>query len=190
VHAEGATEGEMWLEADSRAPYIGWRGKGRRRPRRWGRVPAVAAINARWALGAAVAGGEERRRVGASARIEGGSVGRRRGAGEGTGGEAGEAGGDGRRLGEDGAPEVGDDPDRWAPLVGECVREGRERWAGGIVWAGRDCLGRKRWMGRRELKKKEKEWREEREVGCGIRLGRAGDRPCVGLKEGKGVWFF
>jgi hypothetical protein len=70
------------------------------------------------------------------------------------------------------------------------VREGRERWAGGIVWAGRDCLGRKRWMGRRELKKKEKEWREEREVGCGIRLGRAGDRPCVGLKEGKGVWFF
>jgi hypothetical protein len=27
-------------------------------------------------------------------------------------------------MGEMGAPEVGDDPDRWAPLVGECVREG------------------------------------------------------------------
>jgi hypothetical protein len=43
-------------------------------------------------------------------------------------------------------------------------------------------------MSRCELNKKEKEWREEREVGCGIRLGRAGDRPWVGLKEGKGVW--
>jgi hypothetical protein len=155
VHAEGATEGEMRLEADSRAPYIGRRGKGRRRPRRWGRVPAVAAINARWGLGTAVAGGEARRRVGAPARIEGGSVGRR-GEGEGTGGEAREAGGDGRRPGEDGALEVGDDPDRWAPLVGECVREGRERWAGG------DCLGRKRWMGRRELKKKERMERGKR----------------------------
>jgi hypothetical protein len=30
-----------------------------------------------------------------------------------------------------GAPEVGDDPDRWAPPVGECVGEGRKRWAGG-----------------------------------------------------------
>jgi hypothetical protein len=44
-------------------------------------------------------------------------------------------------------------------------------------------------MGRRELKKKEKEWGEEREVGCGIWLDRAGDRPWVGLKEGKRVWF-
>jgi hypothetical protein len=37
-------------------------------------------------LGAAVAGEEGRRRVGAPARIEGGSVGRRRGAGEGMSG--------------------------------------------------------------------------------------------------------
>jgi hypothetical protein len=49
-------------------------------------------------------------------------------------------------------------------------------------------VGRKRGMSRRGLKKKENEWREERAVGCGIRLGRAGDRPWVGLKEGKGVW--
>jgi hypothetical protein len=82
-----------------------------------GRVPAVAAINARWGLGAAVAGGEARRRVGAPMRIEGSSVRRRRGAGEGTGVEAGEAGGGGRRPGERmGAPEVGDGPDRWAHL--------------------------------------------------------------------------
>jgi hypothetical protein len=34
-------------------------------------------------------------------------------------------GGAGRSWpGEMGAPEVGDDPDKWAPPVGECVREG------------------------------------------------------------------
>jgi hypothetical protein len=72
-----------------------------------GWVPAVVAINARWGLGAAVAGGEARRHVGALTRIEGGSVGRRRGAGEGTGEEA---GGGGRRQGRMGAPEVGTTP--------------------------------------------------------------------------------
>jgi hypothetical protein len=40
-------------------------------------------------------------------------------------------------MGRKGAPEVGDDPDRWAPPVGECVREGREREVGpaGDEWA-------------------------------------------------------
>jgi hypothetical protein len=35
-----------------------------------------------------------------------------------------------------GAPEVGDDPDRWAPPVGERERDERVRWAGGLSWAG------------------------------------------------------
>jgi hypothetical protein len=63
-----------------------------------------------------------------------------------------------------GAPEVGDDPDRWAPPVGECVREGRERWAGGLSWAGRV------WWA---------DWREEKK---GEELGRGPDG------ERKGVW--
>jgi hypothetical protein len=66
--------------------------------------------------------------------------------------------------GEMGAPEVGDDPDRWAPPVGECVREGRERWAGGLSWAGRV------WWA---------DWREEKK---GEELGRGPDG------ERKGVW--
>jgi hypothetical protein len=33
-------------------------------------------------------------------------------------------------MGRKGVPEVRDDPDRWAPPVGECVRKGREREVG------------------------------------------------------------
>jgi hypothetical protein len=44
VHAEGTSEGAVRVEEVSRAPYMGRRGKGRRRLRRWGRTPA-AAIN-------------------------------------------------------------------------------------------------------------------------------------------------
>jgi hypothetical protein len=42
------------------------------------------------------------------------------------------------RPGEEGL-EVGDDPDRWAPRVGDRVREGRKRAAGGV---GPEELGR------------------------------------------------
>jgi hypothetical protein len=68
---------------------------------------------------------------------------------------------------EMGAPEVGDDPDRWAPPVGECVREGRERWAGGLSWAGRVW-----WAG----------WREEKKGRRRVGRGPDGER--------KGVCFF
>jgi hypothetical protein len=57
------------------------------------------------------------------------------------GSDAGEGGAPGQEVrrnhGGDGAPEVGDDPDRWAPPVGECVREGEGRWAGRCGWAGK-----------------------------------------------------
>jgi hypothetical protein len=68
--------------------------------------------------------------------------------------------------GEIGAPEVGDDYDRWAPPVGECVREGRERWVGGLSWAERVW-----WADWREEKKGEEEsgpwagWGKERGLG-------------------------
>jgi hypothetical protein len=62
---------------------------------------------------------------------------------------------------EMGAPVVGDDPDRWAPPVGE--REGEVEWAGGCGWA----------AGRR------KKGREE-----------SGPRGPDGEGKGFGVWFF
>jgi hypothetical protein len=58
VHAERASEGAVRLEEVSRVPYIGRRGKGRRRPRRWGgalrRRPLMAAVRG----GGACRGGE------------------------------------------------------------------------------------------------------------------------------------
>jgi hypothetical protein len=58
VHAEGASEGAVRVEEVSRAPYMGQRGKGRRRPRRWRgalrRRPLMAAVRG----GGACRGGE------------------------------------------------------------------------------------------------------------------------------------
>jgi hypothetical protein len=68
VHAEGASEGEVRVEEVSRAPYIGRRGKGRRRPRRWGHTPA-AAINGggpRWRWGSSGSPATGRGRGGAA----------------------------------------------------------------------------------------------------------------------------
>jgi hypothetical protein len=64
-------------------------------------------------------------------------VGRRSGAGTlGTAPGCGGAGGRRGRWKERGELEVGDEPDRWAPPVGGCVREkGREAGACGPAWA-------------------------------------------------------
>jgi hypothetical protein len=60
---------------------------------------------------------------------------------EGRGNGAGVERTSGRRRGVavhggDGAPEVGDDPNRWALPIGEREREERVRWADGLSWAG------------------------------------------------------
>jgi hypothetical protein len=75
---------------------------------------------------------EVKRRGGGGSAFSAALGGRGRGAGEGGRGTRGGAG-DGRRgHGEEGVPELGDDPDRWAPPIG-----GRERGRREADWAAR-----------------------------------------------------
>jgi hypothetical protein len=95
----------------------------------------------------AAVSGERKRRDGGSGASRATLGGRERGAGEGGRGRRGGAG-DGRRgRGEEkggGRLEVGDDPDRWAPPVGGCVRE--REGSGAYGPAGE--MGRRGFVGR------------------------------------------
>jgi hypothetical protein len=124
--ARGEGKEEMQVGGELGAPFIGGDGRGGARLRRWGkgRLPTtIVGGGAR--MGAAVSGEGATRRVGAPTRIEGNSVGRRRGSdtrmGEGTG----MAVRCGRPWLEEGAAGGRSDPDRWGPAVGEWEREKR-----------------------------------------------------------------
>jgi hypothetical protein len=117
------------------------------RPRWWQPTVPAAAIKARgrWSsVGRRFR--EGKRRGGGGGAFSAALGGRGRGAGEEGLGTRGGAG-DGRRgHGEEGVPEVGDDPDRWVPPVG-----GRERGRLEADWAARwDGPVGPRWEGGRE----------------------------------------